>query len=78
MKIIFWEKRRRGPEPDRSGPVRGLNGPKRRRGGAMARIAAGAGEAADSGYSVSGARRLRGRAGAWTFPVSSSSRQPFM
>ena len=44
----------------------------------MARIAAGAGKAAGSGYPAFPARRLRGRAGARTFPVASSSRQPFM
>ena len=44
----------------------------------MARIAAGAGKAAGSGYAVFPARCLRGRAGARTFPVASSSRQPFM
>ena len=43
----------------------------------MARIAAGAGKAG-SGYPVFPARRMRARAGARTFPVASSSRQPFM
>ena len=74
MKINSWENRPSGPE---SGPVRGRTGARTARCDAVARIAAGAGEAG-SGYPVFPARRLRGRAGARTFPVASSSRQPFM
>ena len=77
MKINSWENRSSGPESGRSGPDRagpGLSGGE----SAMARIAAGAGKAAGSGYPAFPARRLRGRAGARTFPVASSSRQPFM